>query len=311
MKDVSYAKLGGFAIAVFIAVVAAISVVSVRALTEDAKPWAVYFSESVQGLELGSAVKFRGVKIGTVAHVEVAPDGRHVRVDVELFDESVQRIGLEAEHEHQICAQLSPVGLTGMQIVQLDAAEPEACTDPSSLPFEPPGRVIASRPSTLANVETAVRELAQSAPAIAEQLEQLVDRINRLVGDVDESTADGPPTVAATLAQVQETAATIDRVVGSVDTERLSKRAARMLGELQRTSSSIRAVAERLDDRRGLMARLERASTSMGDAASTIDRSGGDLRTALRDVSQAANSIRRLADLLERDPDMLLKGRAE
>jgi paraquat-inducible protein B len=43
----------------------------------------------------------------------------------------------------------------------------------------------------------------------------------------------------------------------------------------------------------------------------TADGRAKELADTLRDVGEAAQSIRDLADTLERDPDMLLKGRAK
>ena len=43
-----------------------------------------FFNESVQGLDLGSPVRYRGVIIGKVAAIEIAPDHRHVDVLAEL-----------------------------------------------------------------------------------------------------------------------------------------------------------------------------------------------------------------------------------
>ena len=51
----------------------------------DTRPYVCYFSESVQGLETGSSVRYRGVPVGTVERIAVAPDGRLVEIS-ELRD---------------------------------------------------------------------------------------------------------------------------------------------------------------------------------------------------------------------------------
>ena len=163
----------------------------------------------------------------------------------------------------------------------------------------------------LDSVEEAVRRLAKATPPIAEALSSLVERVNRLVGDVPEDPGDESATIASTLAQLQSTVKRIDAMVAGFDSAGVSAQAKVTLKELERTSSSINTLAERLEDRNGLVTRMERASTAMGDLAMGFDRSDESLEEALDDVGDAARAIRRLADALERDPDMLLKGRAE
>ena len=308
---VSYAKLGGFVIAVGLAAAAAASVLSWKALTADTTAYQMYFSESVEGLELVAPLKYRGVKVGTVAAIEIAPDGRHVQVTGELFESSIERIGLDDHTQRGLCAQLSPKGLTGMQLIQLDLFEVASCQRPEDLPFELSPHVIPVSPSVLDSVEEAVRRLAKATPQIAEDLSSLVERVNRLVGDVPEDPGDESATIASTLAQLQSTVKRIDAMVAGFDSAGVSAQAKVTLKELERTSSSINTLAERLEDRNGLVTRMERASTAMGDLAMGFDRSDESLEEALDDVGDAARAIRRLADALERDPDMLLKGRAE
>ena len=53
-----------------------------------------------------------------------------------------------------------------------------------------------------------------------------------------------------------------------------------------------------------------RASDAFGDTVRGADGLGTELEDALRAVQEAARSIHKLADTVEKDPDMLLKGRA-
>jgi len=311
MSKTNYVKLGAFAIAGGLAVVAALTTVGYRSLTKPHDDYTMYFSESVQGLSLGSAVKFRGVVVGHVSGVSVAEDGRHVEVSTELFDDAVARIhlGYEQNESTRLCAQLTPVGLTGTKIVQLDVFDTDDCVHPEELPFAIGDKSIPATRSTLEDVEVAVRKLAKATPEMAQDLSTLVRRINRLVGDVD--AQDDPATVATTMAQLEQTLSTIDEVLGGIDTPRMSREVGATLHQLRRTTKNVNELMARLDRQRGLVSRMERASSAVGDLALGFDHSSGDVETTLQDVSEAARAIRRLADTLERDPDMLLKGHAE
>jgi hypothetical protein len=65
-----------------------------------------------------------------------------------------------------------------------------------------------------------------------------------------------------------------------------------------------------LDGDKGLVTSLTRASDALGDTVRGADGIGNQLEGALAAVAQAAGSIRTLTLALERNPDMLLKGRS-
>ena len=50
----------------------------------ERKVFVTYFDEPVHGLSVGSPVTFRGVPIGSVTRIAVAPDRRHVEVTSEI-----------------------------------------------------------------------------------------------------------------------------------------------------------------------------------------------------------------------------------
>src|SRR5262245_30735477 len=56
-----------------------------------------YFDESVQGLDVGSPMKFRGVPTGVVSDITIAPDRRHVQVTSEVYWDVLRRLGIRAE----------------------------------------------------------------------------------------------------------------------------------------------------------------------------------------------------------------------
>src|SRR5437899_1650471 len=81
---------------------------------------------SVQGLAVGSPVKFRGVTVGTVREITIAPDHRHVQVTADMYVDALVRLGLSTrapESAEEFIApslrvQLASVGITGVRFIQ-------------------------------------------------------------------------------------------------------------------------------------------------------------------------------------------------
>src|SRR3954462_9714738 len=87
-------KLGLFVLVGFAAAIAAAILLGFATTRKDPIKYHSYFNESVQGLDLGAPVKFRGVTIGAVTAIEIAPDHRMVDVVSELDTKDVKRMGL-------------------------------------------------------------------------------------------------------------------------------------------------------------------------------------------------------------------------
>jgi hypothetical protein len=71
----------------------------------------------------------------------------------------------------------------------------------------------------------------------------------------------------------------------------------------------VNVLLARIDGEKGLLQSVQRASNTIGDTARTADGLGGQLGETLRSVQEAAEKIRMLAGAIEKEPDMLLKGR--
>ena len=112
--------------------------------------YVTYFDESVQGLQADSVVKFRGVDIGTVRQIGVAPDQRLVEV--------VMKIEVKDFNVSGVVAKLTLAGITGIVYVELDRKKPD---EPSLTPtgFRPPYPVIPSAPSDIKQIESSVNDV--------------------------------------------------------------------------------------------------------------------------------------------------------
>ncbi|HEY9074532.1 MAG TPA: MlaD family protein, partial [Desulfobaccales bacterium] len=100
-----------------ILIVVAIIWVGATKYFEKGNMYVTYFDESVQGLQKDSTVKYRGVEVGRVEQIGVAPDNRLISV--------IMKINLKEDLPHTAIAQLKVAGITGMVFVELDRQKKE------------------------------------------------------------------------------------------------------------------------------------------------------------------------------------------
>ena len=101
--------------------------------------YTTYFDESVQGLQVDSAIKYRGVEIGKVQSIKVAPDYRLIEV--------VMKIDLAGDLPNQTVAALTSAGITGIVFIELDRIKPGELLNSPKITFKSSYPVIPSRRS--------------------------------------------------------------------------------------------------------------------------------------------------------------------
>src|SRR5262249_37448568 len=152
-------KLGLFVVVGIVTMAGALFWLGARRFQRTSFPAVSYFDESVQGLDVGSPVKFRGVTVGTVSHITIAPDHPHLQAPSDIYVDAMQRLGL-GDHAPRkgeefinplLRVQLVSAGITGVRFLQTDFFHPGRHPEPV-LPFEPPWNYVPSAPSTLKSV---------------------------------------------------------------------------------------------------------------------------------------------------------------
>jgi paraquat-inducible protein B len=91
----------------------------------------------------------------------------------------------------------------------------------------------------------------------------------------------------------------------------LSRDARTTMANLNTTMTRVQGLLARVDGDHGLLASVQRTSDSIGDAASEAHGFSSDMGETLEHLSDAADAIVELVDALERDSDMLIKGRSK
>jgi phospholipid/cholesterol/gamma-HCH transport system substrate-binding protein len=308
-------KLGLFVIVGFGVALMALFLLGARTWGKKTAEFVSYFDESVQGLELGSPVMFRGVTVGRVSAIDIARDLRHVQVTGELSIEKVARLDLGVEGKGlkptklnpDLRVQLAQTGITGVRFILIDFFDSKT-NPPEPLPFEPPANFIPTAASTMKNLEDTVTKTANRFPEIADDAAKAIAQVRMVAEQIQQGRL--PDRAGETLTQANSSLLELTTQMKALNAGKLSSEAEQNLKEFNGVLVRTNALLTRLDGEQGLFHNAERSADAIGEVARGARSLGPEMEMTLREVRGAARSIKRLADELERDPDMLVKGRA-
>lgn len=119
---------------------------------EDTHTMVAYFGESVQGLDPGSSVKYRGVPSGRVERIGIAPDGELIEVVMAINRKNTEAL----KRDPSLRATLELSGITGLRYIEIDRRTGDALNQSPALSFTPGYDVIPSARSSFRAMQTAL-----------------------------------------------------------------------------------------------------------------------------------------------------------
>ncbi len=118
---------------------------------QNTKIYATYFNVSVKGLQKDAVVNYRGVPVGRVYDVRIAPDGRLIEV--------LMKLKSDFRVDNTICAKLHEQGLTGLRYLEIGSAPEDIEELTPKITFPPKYPIIHSYPSELDLLEAGLHNL--------------------------------------------------------------------------------------------------------------------------------------------------------
>ena len=318
MKKSDPKLVGLFVLGGVMLVVAALVLFSSQDFFAPKRHFVAYFHQSVNGLNVGAPVRFRGIPVGEVLAIEgiYEPDTGNMipRLLLEFRPETLENAAVE-EGEYTLFPLLLENGLraslksasllTGQLYVSLDfypnvpirrlgnerdgypemptldSGFDETLAKLSDLPFE---EVLARMGSTLAALEEVLRN-----PDINDALAALPG----LLANADSTVVELEKFVTGELSTTAATAS------NTLDSARVS------LQDLttKLTDESLVQAGSALDQ-------LDMTLKSMQERLGQDDPLNYELLNTLREISNTARSMRGLADAIEEHPESLIRGKA-
>jgi paraquat-inducible protein B len=259
-------------------------------------PYVLYFKESVRGLSVGAPVTVAGLPIGEVTDVsfeyDSAKEDVRSRVDMvmylsrfteymktspgtvnKLLDEQGRRAFVQRMVNRGFRAQLRVGNLVmGQLYIAIDR-----------FPNAPSAKKIDWR------------KPPYELPVMSSSMEDLESRVSSIIARIDKIPLDAiGADVRKTLETLNQTLKDADRVMNHIDQETVPEIKATLQDLRKATATADRALASA-------------DNTLVGQDSPTQQ----ELRVALQEVSRAARAITELVDYLERNPNALIRGKAQ
>lgn len=313
----SYFRLGLFVFVTITTLAAVLFILGGRSLFQPTFTFETYFDESVAGLDVGAPVQFRGVPLGEVTEIvnsgldyePEVPFGKRrayivVRAKVAVSRRQAEQLERELGEyiKRGMRVQTQMAGITGQQYLSLDLFDPQA-NPPLPFDWVPRDPYVPSAPSLTTEIIANVQEFLASLNKA--QIQELGQKLNRLVDDVDQKVGELPVGELSAEASdvLKDGRATIDRIDGIL-----------ARGDVEVTLRNLSAASGRLD---ALLAKPEigRTLTNVVTVTDRLDAVVGDnqydLRAIVEDLRVTSDNLRVVSEGLKRYPGALVGGPPE
>ncbi len=265
------------------------------------------FNESVQGLNIGSEVKYKGIKIGTVKSITSAArvyqtKSDYVLVIISLEDSiSLGQTGKSAKTRMENAIQdglnirLAFKGLTGAAFLETDYS-PVHPDEVLTISWSPKTIYIPSRKSNMKQFGDATNQILDNLAAInlkgiTLDIESLLKTLNKKVSGVDTKQISG--SAASLMAELKDTNKKINTALASAKFTQL-------MDDARVSFSDLRAIVETGKEP------LNKAISDFQKAAGSTRNMTGQLETRLAPkIDSLAKSLDKLIKSLASTSDML------
>ena len=271
--------------------------VSASDLFMKGSTYVAYFDESVQGLQTDSAVKYRGVEIGKVDSIKVAPDYRLIEV--------VMKINLSGDLQKHIFAQLRTAGITGIVFVELDRIKPGDVLDFQTVEFETSYPVIPSRRSEISRFWAETNKIMQQIREI--DFKGISDQLKNTARSLETFLAGGRTNqimknLESMSANLDKSAAKINKTIAEGKVDNVFKETSETIAEARQLINRARQEVEALN--------LAQKTDQTGEILDTLDKRTKFITLELQDTAEnlrtTSEHLQKLSESLKNNPAELI-----
>ena len=325
-KQANKTKIGAFVLVAIALAVAGVLIFGSGKLLRDLEKYVLYFEGSVKGLNIGAPVMFRGVKVGSVTDIALQynPDDLSVFIPVVIEVERDRFESVSGKKRKQapigelinrgLRAQLQLQSMvTGMLMVDIDFYPDE------------PLKMVGQERAMYQEIPTIVSDLQKLTKTIEQfPLEKIADKLTKSLDGIEKIV--NSPDLQGSIASLKKTLDAADTLLVHIDKkvdpliadiEDASEAATGAFTQAEKTLALEEGVPGELAS--NIRGTLASAQNALKQAEQTLETYQGvvsedsdltyEVNTALRELAEAARSIRYFVDYIDRHPEALLRGK--
>jgi ABC-type transporter Mla subunit MlaD len=313
-------KLGIFVIVGALLMVSGILVLGGASIFERNVKAQTILTESVNGLDVGAAVKYRGVTIGKVSEIDVA--GAKYGLDADqgsaatgagaiVVEMMIQSKGFPGKTNDQIesllrsladkglRARVTTAGFSGQAFLELNFLDPKAYPPPE-IGFKPTELYIPSAPGAMNQALEAVEHIAidlqkANLPQLVAHYDQLATRTTIAVDGVNDLVQKNRPALNTAMSDLPDITRRMRSITDRTDAFLKDPRLGKMMASLRATGDNANAA---ISDLRALL----------HDTQGVLAEDKDDLRDILIDLRRAAADAAVVTDDAKQNPARVLFG---
>jgi phospholipid/cholesterol/gamma-HCH transport system substrate-binding protein len=259
--------------------------------------YVTYFDESVQGLQNDSAVKYRGVEIGKVESIRVAPDFKLIEVNM--------KINLTGDLQKHIFAQLRTAGITGIIFIELDRIQPGTAVDFRTVDFKTSYPIIPSRHSDMSRFFADTNRIMENLKEI--DFRGISDQLKGTTKAIETFLAGGR--MNNIIANLESMSSNLDKSVARINKTIAGGKIEAILKDTSSMLADARDLINRAKEEIETMKLAKQAARS-GEILETIDNRSKSITLELQDTSEnlrvTSEYLQKLAESLNNNPSELI-----
>lgn len=330
-------RLGLFMLLSFILFFGSIGILAGMRLWNPRDVYRVNYTESISGLEVGAAVKMKGVRVGRVETIAVSEDAESVVVTLALKPNTPVTIDTKAV--------VTAIGITGLKFIELTGGRAKSERIKPNLSTS----TIKSGESMLQSLTGKASDIATKMEAVLNhslaflnesnrvRLEKLLDNTNRLVVAYADIGEKNKAKIGRILASVDRTSRTVDKTAqeghrlvkeiaptikrtfvaaqNAANTVSHTMESLRPQSTLNAITKTATAIRKRIDDPRitnalkALSDAGEMVSVFSKEAITLVGRSNRRVSKILANLAETSRNFKELSRSLRERPSLLLGGK--